>query len=193
MAFVESSKLIKVKLDAVFKELKLSLGQIPNCYIAGGAIASIVLEQEPKDYDIWFENIEDWQEMDTAVTFSNSVAILKRSKYATTAKLLSGKEIQLVCNRLGKPEELVKTFDFLHTQSYYTKQGELFYDEDFIKRKVLVFKGNLDHPINTIERTLKFSKRGYFVPFETLQELMIEISKMGEDKIRALPKHTGSM
>ena len=180
---------IKKHLDSLYKELFLLLGTGIKGYVAGGAIASLVLDQQPKDYDIWFETIEDWQEAASRL-YDKPHTI---TKYASTYKLPSGKVIQLVCNRLGKPAELVKTFDFLHCQSYYLQNGTLHYDEDFIKRKVLVFSGDLDHPMNTMERCLKFSKRGYFVPSETLHNLLIGVAKMGLDKVKALPKHSGSM
>lgn len=176
-------------LNGLYKELYLYLGNTTKGYIAGGAIASLVLDQKPNDYDIWFETIEDWQEADSLLYDKMHT----RTKYATSFTLPSGKRVQLVCNRLGKPDDLVSTFDFLHTQSYYLLNGKLSYDESFILQKLLIFKGNLDHPMNTVERMLKFSKRGYYVTADTIHDIMIEVSKMGVDKVKSLPRHSGSL
>ncbi len=184
-----TSEQIKSHFNSLFKELALLLGENTKGYIAGGAIASLVLDQKPKDYDIWFETLEDWLE---------TVSLLGQkkhevTKYAATCLLPSGKKIQLVCNRLGKPEELVKTFDYLHCQSYYLQDGTLKYDEDFIKKKELNFAGDLCHPVNSLERMIKFVRRGYFVPADTLHRVLIEVAKLGEEKVRTLPRHSGSL
>lgn len=179
---------IKEHLNNVFQEIENYLGFKPKCYFAGGCIASMVLDQEIKDYDVWFETLEDWMDVDIKCS-----SVDNRSKYATTVTLPSGKVIQFVCNRIGKPNDIVPTFDFRHTHSYYLQDGTLNYDRDFIEARRLEFAGRLDHPINTMERVLKFNKRGYYVPFETLQGLLALASSLGKDEIQKLEKHSGSL
>lgn len=179
---------IKEHLNGVFQEIENYLGFKPKCYFAGGCIASLVLDQDVKDYDVWFETLEDWMDVDVKISLADN-----RSKYATTVTLPSGKIIQFVCNRIGTAKEIVPTFDFRHTHSYYLQDGTMSYDPSFILAKRLEFAGRLDHPINTMERVLKFNKRGYYVPFETLQGLLAAASGLGQDEIKALPKHSGSL
>lgn len=184
-------EVIKAKLNAVFSEVETCLGFKPSCYIAGGSIASIVLGEEPKDYDMWFESPEAFKDVDDSrwvTAFQTG-----KTKYATTCTLPSGKIVQFVQNRMGPPSQLVPQFDFRHTHSYYLQNGTLSYDRDFIERKCLEFKGRLDHPMNTMERVLKFSKRGYYVPFETIQALMLEINKLSVETIRGMEQHGGSL
>lgn len=186
--------LIKEKLDIVYKEIEMYLGFKPKCYIAGGCIASIVLDEIPNDYDVWFEMPEDFQAVDRNLIEDKGYFGVQRSKYATTVHMPSGKKIQFVQNRMGHPKGLVPQFDFKHTHSYYIPETrDLVCDVDFIQSRTLDFVGKLDHPMNTMERVLKFSKRGYYVPFETLQNLMLAISKMDETTIKSLPKHGGSL
>lgn len=188
---------IKEHLDAVYKEVETFLRFKPSCYIAGGSIASLVYGETPNDYDMWFEDPAEFKRVDVQLTHivadHNDHVELNRTKYATTLILPSGKKVQFVQNRMGSPSVLVPQFDFRHTQSYYLQDGTLSYDKDFIQRRCLEFKGNLDHPINTMERVLKFSKRGFFVPFETLQALMIEINKLNIETIKSMEKHGGSL
>jgi hypothetical protein len=179
---------IKEHLNVVFQEIESYLGFKPKCYFAGGCIASLVLDQDVKDYDVWFETLEDWMDVDVKCGLVDS-----RSKYATTVTLPSGKIIQFVCNRIGKAEDVVPTFDFKHTHSYYLQDSTLSCDTNFIQSLRLEFAGRLDHPINTLERLLKFNKRGYYVPFETLQQLMVSSSELGKEAIQKLPKHFGSL
>lgn len=184
----EMKKQIKIHLNIVFQEIEAFLGFKPKCYIAGGSIASIVLHEIPKDYDVWFELPDYFHEVDKAIVNPH-----KRSKYATTVILSSGKVIQFVQNRMGVPKALVPQFDFKHAQSYYTQEDELFVDIDFINSRTLTLAGRFDHPINTMERVLKFSKRGYYVPFETLQTIMLEINKMSPETIKNMQQHGGSL
>lgn len=181
-------------LDSVFQEIQAYLGFKPKCYFAGGCIASLVLEQTPNDYDVWFEMPEDFNLVDKELIAENSFNLISKSKYATTLLLPSGKKVQFVQNRMGHPKGLVPQFDFRHTHSYFIPEtNELVCDINFIQSRTLDFVGKLDHPMNTMERVLKFSKRGYYVPFETMQKLMLAISKMDEATIMSLPKHGGSL
>ncbi len=187
----DTDQIIKDKLNEIFKEVETCLGFKPTCYIAGGCIASIVLGESPKDYDMWFELPDYFDEVDKSDYVVKNQT--KKSKYATTVVLPSGKEVQFVRNRMGIPSVLVPTFDFEHTQSYYTQDGTLVYNENFIRSRTLVLKGPLDHPMNTMERVLKFSKRGFYVPFETLQNLMLKINALSADDIKHFEKHAGSL
>lgn len=205
--FKDIDQNIKEHLDAVFKEVEEYLGFKPKCYFAGGCIASIVLGQPVNDYDLWFESPEDFQDVnnrlykselkgedfDLAITKSDFKGICSESKFATTLFLPSRKKIQFVQNRMGPANVLVPQFDFKHTHSYYIPGEKLSVDVNFIQSRTLSFVGSLDHPINTFERMIKFSKRGYYVSFECIQNLMLEIQKMSPEKIKGLEKHGGSL
>lgn len=186
---MEKREEIREHLNEVFSEITAYLGFKPTCYIAGGCIASIVLGERPNDYDVWFELPDYFEQVNKAITDP----LAQRTKYATTIFLASGRKVQFVCNRMGHPDGLVPQFDFRHTQSFYTQEGFLSCDIEFISRRCLEFVGKLDHPINTMERVLKFSKRGYFVPSETLESLMLAITKTDPAIIKGSAKHAGSL
>lgn len=182
---------IKEHLNEVFKEIESFLGFKPYCYIAGGSIASLILNEEVKDYDVWFENIRDFSEVDSNPNVAN---VATRSNFATTVFLPSGKKIQFIQSRLGKPQRVVPTFDFKHTHSYYTIDGVLSCDINFIKNKELIFAGRLDHPLNTLERVLKFQRRGYYVPSATLMDIMLKLKKTNRRTIsRSANGNVGSV
>lgn len=196
MSYKEIDQKIKEHLDEVFKEVEVYLGFTPKCYFAGGCIASLVLDQPVNDYDLWFEEPAYFDEVDRDIKmnlFPDLEEKITRSKFATTLILPSGKKIQFVKNRMGPPDVLVPQFDYKHTHSYYIPGDKLSMDVNFIQSRTLTFAGSLDHPINTFERMVKFSKRGYYVSFECMQNLMLEIQKMTPDQIKGLEKHGGSL
>lgn len=180
--------IVRYELEMVWGEITAFLEFTPKCYFAGGALASIVLGESPKDYDMWFENIDDWNTVWAKLinpNVSENMDRVKLSQFAATVTLPSGKVVQFVRNRLGKPLELVPTFDFLHTHSYYDPATlDLSINIPFIKSRSLQLVGNLDHPINTLERIIKFTKRGYFAPPEMLVKFMLEINKLDPEKIK---------
>ncbi len=190
---------LQQKLQSIFELVETVTGPLPNSYIAGGAIASLVLGEEPKDYDIWFENPEDYYTAlntlgDNIMLFlDNEMGVPSTSKYATSFKI-RGIDIQLVRSRMGVPEVVVPTFDFKHTQSWMKRDGTMSVDEEFIKRKQLVFvPGNFSHPVNTMQRVNKFARRGYDIPFETTKLLMMECTKLDPDSIGKSDDHGGSL
>lgn len=181
----------------VYKEVEKITGPMEGSYIAGGAISSILLGETPKDYDFWFENPEDFQKAQDGIAreqFSGLYTERIESKYATTLVLASGKKIQLVQSRMGVPEVVVPTFDFLHTQSYMKRDGTLVTDIDFIREKKLVYvPGNFSHPVNTMQRVNKFARRGYDIPFETIRDLMVACTGLDPETIGKSDRHTGSL
>lgn len=163
-------------LSAIMRSLRAMIAPtcvgtaIDRCYIAGGAIASLVQGEVPADYDIWFHTIDDWQEVVSHIAQMPK----KKTRYSWTYELPNGAIIQLVKSRLGTPEAVTGTFDFKHTQSYFFN-NELKCDREFILSKTLTFvRGNLCHPVNTIQRVLKFNLRGYAVNGQCLADIMNE-------------------
>lgn len=188
---------MKEHLLNIFNEVEQITGPLQGAFIAGGAIASLVLGETPNDYDIWFEEPAGFLAAFDAVSknqFDDRISEIINSKYATTLKLKSGTKIQLVQSRFGVPEVLTKQFDFLHTQGYMKRDGTLVCDEEFIKSKKLVFvPGNFSHPVNTMQRVNKFARRGYDIPFETTVELMKACAGLDPETIGKSDRHAGSL
>ena len=186
---IETKTDILLRLQEVYTEIEKYLGFKPKCYFAGGCIASIVLGEDVQDYDLWFETPEDFAPVEKA-----NIMFTDDTKYALTTILPSGKKVQFIRRRRGPPDVLVKTFDFQHTQSYYNPEnGDMVVDSDFIRTKQLVLKGNLDHPLNTMERLMKFQRRGYTVSSEALSGLMLAIKGCSEEKLSEKNTHGGSL
>jgi hypothetical protein len=198
--YIPPEKEIEKKLEAVYTEIFSNLGRFKGSFIAGGSITSLVLGEEPNDYDIWFETVADWENAchlaRRAVGDFNEgpVTIICETEHALTFKLLGMTPVlQFVKSRTGAYDEVIEQFDFLHAQAAYLPsdedglEGELLFGNrnciDFIKEKVLVFEGKLDYPIHTLSRLQKFAKRGWIVPDQTLACLIREIRRADQDLI----------
>lgn len=161
-----------------YDQIKQALNE---SYIAGGAIVSLVLGEEPRDIDVWFRRESDFNTVDAAVGEMG-----KRTPYSTTV-IINGITFQLVKSRIGEPADVVNTFDFEHTKTFWIPgHPELtYFDEPLIMSKRLLFNaGNLCHPVNSFKRIGKFISRGYVVPDQEVEEMLVEVHSMPVEKIR---------
>ncbi len=188
------------------------VGFFPDSYIAGGAIASLILGEQINDYDMWFRTAEAWDKATAAVkkvaSETNELNLENEGKLNIVAETpfalsfrLTGDPIlyQMIKTRLGDPETTVETFDFQHAQAYFLGPtteaeykddpiGEIVFlgynSEDFIQEKVLLFVGELDYPTHTLSRVPKFAKRGFVVPDQMLVRLIHAIRAADEKLIK---------
>jgi hypothetical protein len=184
---------IKAHLDDVFARIKTELfdhHSLHSAFFAGGVFASLAHDEEVTDYDLWFKT----QDAADAIQQPPTRGLVERkSRFSTTLKLTTGEVIQLVRTRCGEPEACVASFDFRHCQNYYDPvTGVIRVDLDFLKSKKVEYnKASLvQHPVNTIERLLKFARRGYFVDQETVIALMLEIQHI--DPVHIVRSKAGS-
>lgn len=203
----EEGKIVE-RLQGAYDKLFNAVGKFENSFIAGGCVTSIVLGEEVNDYDIWFFSLEDWEKAAELVKKTAShtefaakcglevpyVKIVAETKHAITFRIAGVTPVyQIVKSRLGDPQEVIESFDYLHAQVAFhpaVDAGEHGYLEwggrnciDFIKEKALVFAGSLDFPIHTLSRVAKFAVRGWRIPDQTLAVLVKEIRKAGGELI----------
>jgi len=229
-----------------------------NSIITGGVIASLLLDQEPKDYDIYFTNKEttmavaqyyvdifnkkaggeevrvmdghryfqelaeypSWEDIDkeklwwfTKETYNMSkdrVRLFIRSSglalevestdkkkkpesyrpvfLSSNAITLSDK-IQLINRFYGQPEEVHKTFDFIHTFNYWrsdTKELVLNVDSlEAILDKRLMYKGS-KYPLCSVVRMRKFMKRGWTINAGQILKMCFQLSRLDLADIEVL-------
>lgn len=110
-------------------------------FISGGVTASLLQNEEPKDIDIYFsdgivaDKIINLYKTDES--YKNEVATFSE-KYRDVIGHPSGLMItenamtlkngnQLITRNYGTPEEIRKTFDFVHCMPYYSPSTDKFY------------------------------------------------------------------
>lgn len=151
--------------------------QNPNCYfVSGGCIASLLRDEEPNDYDVYFftKSIGDWmilaftneekywvQEVEEKYRDVFGVDGLCITENAITLK----NKIQLITKHYGQPDEVRKTFDFVHCTPYYdSRDGKLYISKkqyDACVNKVLI--NNMPAHAPSRHRFEKFRERNYTV------------------------------
>jgi hypothetical protein len=153
----------------------------PGMFISGGAIASILQQEEPKDVDIWFkdvnteilvvdtikrfpEMIQDVNECYEAITLIDGKNITANAITLASKNLLPGGPVQLITIMVGSPDKIRSTFDFIHCCPWYDLSKDTLYisakQYRCIKSKFLV-KHFPNGPDPKSWRVAKFQKRGY--------------------------------
>lgn len=88
--------------------------------------------------------------------------------------------VQVVLRFWGTPEEIHKTFDFIHATNYYTFKDGLVRNlpalESIITRQ-LKYQGSY-YPVTSIIRAKKFIKRGFNISAGELLKIMFQISEL---------------
>jgi hypothetical protein len=159
-----------------------------NVLVAGGSIGSLIRNETPNDYDLFFRNQETvnlisnyYQQYDNSGNFR----IITTTENAVTFE----NGIQLVLKYSGDLKQLWNNFDFRHTKigfDYRTKQIQ--YDNqavlDSINNKQLfyeAFNRDLKNLDLTLKRAIKLINRGWGINRPSYLILLKQYSEKGGD------------
>ena len=155
---------------------KLGTQYLGSYFVSGGCVASLLQGEIPKDYDIYFYH-KEWADGVVKLytkdpAYQNEVATYDE-KYRDVSVDTNGmvitenavtlkNNLQLITKHYGTPEEIRKTFDFVHCLPYYNSQDDKFYisreQYDCCVNKILKVNNTSNL---TPWREEKFKKRGY--------------------------------
>lgn len=175
----EITKILMAK-DAIKKNIEeflLTVGKLNfRCefFVSGGCTASLLQNEVPKDYDIYFKYESPAKRIVELYTndpsYMNEVAVYEE-KYRdveigqmviTENAVTLKNNLQLITKHYGTPQEIRSTFDFVHCLPYYDTEDDRLYisrdQYDCCVNKVLKVN-NLNN--YTRYREEKFKKRGY--------------------------------
>lgn len=144
-------------------------------YISGGAIASILLNEAPKDFDVYCRNQKAGDAVRELLTSAYSSQIKDvdekyrevdcwkiPGKMVTEKSITMNNNMSFIVMNYGEPSEIKASFDFLHCTPHYDIADDKLYisrdQYDSIKSKTLVVN-NADRV--TPWRVKKFMKRGW--------------------------------
>lgn len=214
------------------KDLSESLND--NLLLSGGSIASMLLNSDVNDYDIYIQDMDillqltkyyakkfdimildgrqkkqlmqdDFNEGENS--YSIAVNNLKKDQiklyfggkagrsvneskekddlnydplfFSPNAISLSN-NIQIVTRFNGNPEQIHKTFDFIHATNYFTFKDGLVTNKKALESlitKQLYYQGSL-YPLTSIIRMKKFIKRGWNINAGEILKIMFQISEL---------------
>jgi hypothetical protein len=135
-----------------------------NAFVAGGAMRSIFANEEIKDFDIYFEEKENY---DNILKFLEKCGI--EGFYSANAYnfKVNNRDYQLIHHEkmMGTPEYIISHFDFTVCMSAYSfKTKNIFCYDKFLEhlaRRELIYNPDTFFPLSSLIRTKKYIKRGY--------------------------------
>lgn len=97
-------------------------------------------------------------------------------------------DIQIVLRFNGSPEQIHKTFDFIHATNYFTFKENLVLNKDALESlitKNLSYQGSL-YPLTSIIRMKKFISRKWTINAGEILKMMFQISELDLTDIEVL-------
>lgn len=143
-----------------------------DMFLTGGAIASLLQQEEPKDWDIYFRGSEYMTYLATHLNNHSAdiadIAEAYREDYGINGKMITNKATTMkngysfITMQYGTPDEIKRTFDYLHTTPHY----------DILENKLYISPAQYDACVNkklivnspTVVKSYrreKFIQRGY--------------------------------
>ncbi len=215
-----------------------------NYIVTGGAITSMLLGDNPNDYDIYFrdmevakkvvnyyiskltktpkvsniearngknggvavyiksagiatsenENFKDYEYFETTngdrlESYLDKESFKEKKPYtvamiSSNAISLHG-DVQIITRFVGKPFDIHKNYDFIHTTNWYTESDGLVLNEkalESILARELRYVGSL-YPICSMFRIKKFLKRGWTITAGEILKISWDINKLDLDNM----------
>lgn len=163
-------------------------------YVAGGFLRSVVSRERIKDIDLFSRTPEDALAGAKTLNFiTTSVGEYKviTTKNAYSLKNVSGHFVQFIHRWThATPEELIKSFDFTIAKAalwYDTEKGmwdslvdENFYSDLAARRLNFQFPERKEDAAGSLLRVLKFVKKGYHIPNDSLAGVVARVAKHAE-------------
>lgn len=186
----------------------------PHIIVTGGCITSMLLNEEPNDFDVYIDDMEickkvaefyrpsgaDVAESEKGIKFfSESIGRKlfekKKDKSKTSVKVLCvtdnaitlSNNIQIITRFVGNPEEVHKNFDFVHTKNYWHQEKLVLNPESIesILTKELKYVGSL-YPVSSIFRMKKFVARGWSITAGEMLKIAWDVSKLDLEDVNVL-------
>lgn len=147
-----------------------------EAYVAGGAIASLLRGETPKDYDIFLRTEETVGRV--------KIALLGKATCSTDRALsfdLDGMSIQLITAHWDQPEAMVGRFDFVHCMGYYDYAHRTLSvpaeTASSCDDSMLVYRAAAN-PVRSFVRAIKLEQRGWTLSLDTVTEIVQEIQTL---------------
>lgn len=148
-----------------------------NIVVTGGCIPSLMIMEEPNDYDIYFKDSEVAELFAGIARDTNSRGnIVASSPFAVTMMAI---ETQFITAFSGTPEEITGQFDFLHATGYWTRDTGLVIPNDaynLIETRQLKYRPN-KYPLSSLLRIHKFVCRGWSIGLAETLKVVLELQK----------------
>ncbi|ASA26383.1 hypothetical protein B9T62_18870 [Paenibacillus donghaensis] len=157
-------------------------------YISGGCIYSLYHGKEPKDYDFFVESnylverLRDYFLKQATYTGEvRSGGLYNGINMTITQNAITLGKYQIITQWVGKPEEVINQFDFLHNMTYW-RDGKVvcLSDWKFVSgSKIYYNKGRARDIVGTIVRLPRFVERGMTVSNKEISKMLLRLNDVG--------------
>lgn len=179
-----------LKLQSAIQELNTTfIAKLPsNCWLAGGAIADLLNNKIPKDYDLFFANKSDLMVTHQFLIEKFEVTLINKTDNRIKLKISDVLEdsiiVELIFKYFPNPLETIKSFDFTACCFAYQNQT-IYYHEDAVKdtEKQEIYLNTCDYPIDTLRRTYRYVEKGFTITNEAQAMLVKAIWDIDEDTL----------
>ena len=163
-------------------------------FIAGGCFKNIIQGKKIKDVDIFFRNMEDYNEAESYFsTNEDYVFSYENHKVKSYKNTKTNIRIELIFSVFGSPEEVISNFDFTITKfslySFEEDQETMFnvvfvdtFFEDLSTNK-LVIDDKLLFPVSTFERSYRYRDYGFGLCKESKSKLLETLKTANTDDL----------
>lgn len=171
---------VKLRISEFINEMKntdwwqdLLMRQEDKLFLTGGAIASLLQDEQPKDWDFYFNDYDlmwrfkqrienDYTSYVSDVDEKYKEFLGQDGKMITANAITMNDNASFITLVTGTPQEIRKTFDYVHCTPYYDlKQDKLYISKqqyDACVKKMLIVNNKM---MVKAHRTDKFLERGY--------------------------------
>ena len=175
-------------------DVDVKVAVLSDAYITGGAVASVLQGEAPRDYDFYFRTPE---KLELVVKYylrrgvsdgkpGGPFDLICITNNAIT--LVGG--LQIVRRDVGNPFTVVhKTFDFLHSMGVYhvdTEEIEVTREAlRYIRNKELFYQA-APYPVGSLFRLKRFVARGYKIAMPQMLKLCFSIAALRLSNLEVL-------
>ena len=144
-----------------------------NFFLTGGAIASLLQDEQPKDWDFYFKEYTNCNDFTNIVEMVANKSIKNvddryKESVGKNGKMITGKAITMNNNAsfitmiVGSPEYVRSTFDYKHCMPYFDLQENKLYISEEQYDLCVSKKLRVNNELYVKEyREHKFLERGY--------------------------------
>lgn len=152
--------------------------ELKDCFIAGGAILSLITKSEIKDFDIYCKSIKSI--IDNHFILSSNSTVISFTEKSITYLMSGETSIQIIINQTYKtPEEIFNNFDYtccmlsydIDTKEFNARPSTI---KDILSKQ-LVFNPKTLYPFNSLLRLSKYQRKGYSISKTELMKLMLTV------------------
>lgn len=142
--------------------------------LAGGAIPDIINNQKPKDLDIFFGKEEHLQEVNNSLSQDFQLSI--ETDNAISYNHISGITVQLIKKHFGTGLDITSNFDLTCSMRWIDSNSNTIHENPMYSNKITIKKYHAD----TLNRVIKYLRKGYELDLESLKIALKEISKLNK-------------